>query len=214
VSSGFIISIYWINRQAEFTINYSTLNLTVITCVNSSQTGFLFASVLLVPIRCPVCVLLAASIHRIHFLSGTSWELVWTELKLVLKLKLASFGTRYITSAPTTQKTAPPLLLKHVHYCIATVAELTREQVMWFVAGEFIGASLPSNDKRTLVLLMLRAFRGFYASTVTAWGKHGTIYNNKDSCVDGMRIVHTSEHIWLLYLNLALRLTLKVIMAF
>jgi hypothetical protein len=37
------------------------------------------------------------------------------------------------------------------------VAELTTEK-----AGEFIGASLPSNDKQTLVLLLLRAFRSFY----------------------------------------------------
>jgi hypothetical protein len=31
VDSGFYISTYWVNRQAEFTINYYTLNLTVIT---------------------------------------------------------------------------------------------------------------------------------------------------------------------------------------
>jgi hypothetical protein len=29
VGSGFYISIYWINRQAEFIINYYALNLTV-----------------------------------------------------------------------------------------------------------------------------------------------------------------------------------------
>jgi hypothetical protein len=51
----------------------------------------LFSLVLLIPIRRLACVLLAASLLA---------ELLHTELKL------ASFGTRYITSAPTTQKTS------------------------------------------------------------------------------------------------------------
>jgi hypothetical protein len=55
-------------HQAEFTINYYSLNLST-HCVNSSPADFLFSYVLLIPIRFPVCVLLAASLHCIHFSS-------------------------------------------------------------------------------------------------------------------------------------------------
>jgi hypothetical protein len=82
-------------------------------CVNSSLSDLLYSSVLLIPIFCLYFLRASTAtiIHRhcIHFSSGTSWELLRTEL--------ASFGTRYITSTPTTHRKhfTRLLLLKRVH---------------------------------------------------------------------------------------------------
>jgi hypothetical protein len=64
VGSGFYISIYQINRKAELLVQLITiLSISLKShCVNSSPPDLLYSSVLLVPIRCLVCVLLAASI--------------------------------------------------------------------------------------------------------------------------------------------------------
>jgi hypothetical protein len=89
-----------------FTINHDTLILTVSTC---------FIDMLLVQIRCLVCELLAASIihssrtetvtaFTSHLeLAESYFELNWP--RTLLNWKLFSFGTRYITHSPTTQKT-------------------------------------------------------------------------------------------------------------
>jgi hypothetical protein len=96
-----------------------------------------------------------------------SWrELNCRELLLnwKLALKLASSGTHYITAAPTTQKTSPPPLFKRVY-------QLLNSNGRGVDNSESTIASLPSNDKQTLVLLLLRAFRGFYGSNSYRMGE-------------------------------------------
>jgi hypothetical protein len=128
VGSGFYISIYWVNCQAEFTINYYILNLTVITLLNSSPADLLFSSVLLIPICCLVCMLLAVSIIHsslnwncccLHFLSGTSWELNW--------LHTGSYWTGvvlYSLRVTCTENSASIVEMCLMNHCVATVSVL------------------------------------------------------------------------------------------
>jgi hypothetical protein len=93
-------------------------------------------------------------------LSGTA---VCCCIPILLTLNWNWLHTRYITSAPTTQKTfhvvdiVETCVLSH---CIATIAALTI-------------ASLPSNEQQTFVLLLLRAFRGFYGFNSYCMGETG-----------------------------------------
>jgi hypothetical protein len=79
----------------------------------------------------------------------------WPRTPAELKLELASFGTRYITSTPTTHVGIESL---HINCRGAD----NREPII---------ASLPSNEQQTLVLLLLRAFRGFlWLQQFLHWG--------------------------------------------
>jgi hypothetical protein len=138
-----LCSVYWINRQAEFTIKYYTLSLTI-TTLRHLFTGWpLVFLLLLVPICCLVCVLLAASIihSSLHSLLAENYFENRTELLLNWKLELVSFGTRYITSAPTTHRKhlTRLLLLKHVHHCFVTqqrAANTLTSIVAWRLIAE------------------------------------------------------------------------------
>jgi hypothetical protein len=144
VDSGLYISTYWINRRAE---------LQVITTLSFSHTPGLLATRYIFTGR----LLLPLWTSRGYLLPRTNLELYWTGWELLLNwklaLKLASPGTRYITSAPTTNIGL---------YCWNVCIESLHSNCRGADNSEPIIPSLPSNDKQTLVLLLLRAFRGFY----------------------------------------------------
>jgi hypothetical protein len=70
---------------------------------------------------------------------------------------------------------------KHLRLnCWNVCVELLHSNCRGTDNSEPIIASLPSNDKQTLVLLPLRAFRGFYGFNSYRMGKHATILRNGD----------------------------------
>jgi hypothetical protein len=107
-------------HQAEFTINYYSLNLCTTVHIqlcnhtwNLHRLTSCILLLLLFTIRCLAWMLLAESL--IHFSSGTSCVPLYSH-------SLDSNGnwlhTRYITT-PTTQKTSPPPFLTPVYWVIA-----------------------------------------------------------------------------------------------
>jgi hypothetical protein len=122
-------------HQAEFTINYYSLNLAVIHCVTSSlaDLSYSFATANPSPLSCLHASCRVTNLHRycIHYFElqlKTVFMLARTKLfcsHYCSALHFCTVVTRYITTSPTTENIFTSIvgtcILSH---CIATVATL------------------------------------------------------------------------------------------
>jgi hypothetical protein len=120
---------------------------------------------------CPVCYPHVTSsqanfFHRELSVVISCRELIWnwTGRELLLNWKLSSFGTRYRTPTPTTQRKLYLCCWNMcTNCCIATVTELTIEKESHVIPSQRIHwCFVTQRRQQTLVILLLRAFRVFY----------------------------------------------------
>jgi ABC-type phosphate transport system permease subunit len=133
--------------------------------------------VLLIPICCLACVLLVASL--IHFLSGTSWELLrtelaenfyWTETRTETESGFI-WNLLYNLRTDHTQKTSHTAAIVEicvVSHCVATVTAL-------IIANPLL-LHYPATSSKHSLFYCCVPFKVCVASTVTAWGKHATLW--------------------------------------
>jgi hypothetical protein len=202
VDSGFYISIYWINSQAEFTINYHTLNLAVST-LRYFFTGWplvFFCASSPISLSClrAICCVTAFTSHL--ELAENYFELNCRELDSgSYWTELASFRTRYITSARTTHRKLRFYCWNMcTNHCIATVATLINCWAGYCLATSskhsFFYCCVATNRRVVFTSALHsneRAFRCFYGfsssrmvetrhntSSVTPWYSYDIVWGD------------------------------------
>jgi hypothetical protein len=145
-----VISRFWnlyldllVIHQAELQL-IITLSISLQShCVNCSLSDLLYSFVLLIPIRCPICPLLAASIVHFSLHSLLIWN--WTGRELLLNWTLVlktenclHTGSLYNLHTDHTENSASIVKTCLSNHCVAMVTMLTAQKTAHVIPSRWI----------------------------------------------------------------------------